>query len=304
MKFLQLILKAPRFDDDPEKTRHALLLHLTSLFLFFILLALVLLNEIFGNTAERSINWMLGGIAFLQIPVQVLMRKGHIRPAVWLLLSMSWAAMTWIASQVEGVSDVAVVCYFLIILGAGYLLGWRAVTLLTTWTILAVWVLAFYEVMGLLRPAPANPLRIALDLTVIFILASLEIYFVIGALQRSLKSANKELKERRKVEAALLEEREKLNLALHASKMETWEWEIETGTTFWSNGIEAMFGMEAGQFDGNFATSLSQVHPDDLPNIQQSIERAFQVMGNNRKEFIFIQVRFYQVAVLILDNYF
>ena len=274
MKFLQLILKAPRFDDDPEKTRHALLLHLTSLFLFFILLALVLLNEIFGNTAERSINWMLGGIAFLQIPVQVLMRKGHIRPAVWLLLSMSWAVLTWIASQVEGVSDVAVVCYFLILLGAGYLLGWRSVILLTALTILAVWVLAFYEVMGLLLPAPANPLRIALDLTVIFILASLEIYFVIGALQRSLKSANKELKERRKVEATLLEEREKLNLALHASKMETWEWEIETGTTFWSNGIEAMFGMEAGQFDGKFATSLSQVHPDDLPNIQQSIERA------------------------------
>jgi PAS domain S-box-containing protein len=187
---------------------------------------------------------------------------------------MSWAAMTWIASQVEGVSDVAVVCYFLILLGAGYLLGWRAVTLLTTWTILAVWVLAFYEVMGLLRPAPANPLRIALDLTVIFILASLEIYFVIGALQRSLKSSKEELKERQKVETVLREEREKLSLALTASKMETWEWEFETGTVSWSDGIEAMFGMGKGQFDGKYETYLSLVHPEDRPNIQQSVERA------------------------------
>ncbi|NTW12049.1 MAG: PAS domain-containing protein [Anaerolineales bacterium] len=274
MNLFQWIFLPPRFADDAKKTRHALLLHLASFFLFFIPLTLVLLNEIFGNTAERSINWMLGGIAFLQIPVQVLIRKGYMRPAVWLLLSMSWVALTWIASRVEGVSDVAVVCYFLILLGAGYLLGWRAVTLFTTWTILAVWVLAIYEAMGLLRPVPGNPIRIALDLTAIFILASLVIYFVIGALQRSLKSAEEELKERQRVETVLLEEREKLNLALHSANMETWEWDIETGTVSWSSGIEAMFGMEKGQFDGKYETFLSLIHPDDLPRVQQAVERS------------------------------
>lgn len=274
MSFLRSIFAPPRFDDDPEKTRHALLLHLASLVLFFMLLALIVLNELFGNAAERSINWMLGGFALLQIPVQALMRKGHVRVAIGVLLFAGWVAMTWIASQVEGVSDVAVVCYFLILLGAGYLLGWRAVILLTGLTILAVWGLALLEVTGLIQPVPGNPIRIAVDLTIIFILASLEIYFVVTALRRSLASAKEELKERQKVEAVLREERGKLSLALTASKMETWEWEIEAGTISWSSGIEAMFGMERGQFDGKYETYLSLVHPQDRPNIQQSVERA------------------------------
>lgn len=274
MSFLRSIFAPPRFDDDPEKTRHALLLHLASLVLFFMLLALIVLNELFGNAAERSINWMLGGFALLQIPVQALMRKGHVRVAIGVLLFAGWVAMTWIASQVEGVSDVAVVCYFLILLGAGYLLGWWAVILLTGLTILAVWGLALLEVTGLIQPVPGNPIRIAVDLTIIFILASLEIYFVVTALRRSLASAKEELKERQKVEAVLREERGKLSLALTASKMETWEWEIEAGTISWSSGIEAMFGMERGQFDGKYETYLSLVHPQDRPNIQQSVERA------------------------------
>lgn len=273
MSFLRSIFAPPRFDDS-EKTRHALLLHLASLVLFFMLLALIVLNELFGNAAERSINWMLGGFALLQIPVQALMRKGHVRVAIGVLLFAGWVAMTWIASQVEGVSDVAVVCYFLILLGAGYLLGWRAVILLTGLTILAVWGLALLEVTGLIQPVPGNPIRIAVDLTIIFILASLEIYFVVTALRRSLASAKEELKERQKVEAVLREERGKLSLALTASKMETWEWEIEAGTISWSSGIEAMFGMERGQFDGKYETYLSLVHPQDRPNIQQSVERA------------------------------
>lgn len=37
----------------------------------------------------------------------------------------------------------------------------------------------------------------------------------------------------------------KLRLALQAAKKETWDWEIETGTVSWSDGIEAMFGWSA-----------------------------------------------------------
>lgn len=274
MDFFRLIFSPPQFANDPEKTRHALLLHLASIALFFVPILLVMLNIFFGNPAERSINIMLVGIAILQVPVRFLMRTGRIRSASWLLLCLSWVAMTWIASKVEGVSDVAVVSYFLIILGAGYLLGWRAVTLLTTWTILAVWGLAVLELLGLIHPVSGNPIRIAIDLTVIFIIASLEIYFVITALTRSLNSANNELKERQRVEAALRDEREKLKIALRAAKMETWNWNIETGTVSWSDGIEAMFGMAQGQFDGKYDSYLSLIHPDDISDLQQAISRS------------------------------
>ena len=274
MNLFRLIISPPRFDDEPDKTRHALLLHFGSVVLFVVPFFLILLNLLFGNQAEQSINYLLAGLALLQIPVQIFIRNGQVRTATWILLVMSWVAMTWIASRVEGVGDVAVVSYFLILLGAGYLLGWRAVTLLTTWTIIAVWVLALFETTGLMRPVPGNPIRIAIDLTVLFIIASLEIYFVVSALTKSLNSAKEELKERQRVETILREEREKLSLALRASKMETWEWNIEAETVSWSDGIEALFGMKKGQFDGRYSTYLSLIHPDDLPGIQHAINRA------------------------------
>jgi len=112
MFFSRLRSSAPQFKDDPEKTRYALLLHLASIVLFFVPVLLIILNMIFGNPAERSINVILAGIAVIQIPVQYLVRNGRVRLAIWCLLLLSWVAMTWIASKVAGVSDVAVVVIF------------------------------------------------------------------------------------------------------------------------------------------------------------------------------------------------
>ena len=274
MRFLRRIMTPPRFANDPETNSQILLLHLSSNVLFFAPILLILLNHLIGSPEEKAINILLAAIALIQIPVQFLIRRGWLRIAGSILIFMSWAAMTWIASKVEGVGDVAVVCYFLILLGAGYLLGWRSVVILTTWTILAIWTLAIFEWIGFLRPVPANPIRIAIDLTVIFILASLEIYFVISALTRSAEGARKQLEERERVEKILIEERERLSLALTASRMETWTWNIETGVVSWSDGIEAMFGMKHGQFDRKYDTYLSLVHPEDLATFQQAIARA------------------------------
>ena len=91
---------------------------------------------------------------------------------------------------------------------------------------------------------------------------------------KSASEARGQLKERQRVEAILLEERERLNLALNAAKMETWSWNIETGTVSWSAGIEAMFGMGKGQFNGKYETYLSLIHPEDLPALQKAIDHA------------------------------
>ena len=107
MNLFRLIISPPHFDDEPEKTRHALLLHFGSVVLFVVPFFLILLNLLFGNQAERSINYLLAGLALLQIPVQIFIRNGQVRTATWILLVMSWVAMTWIASRVEGVGDVA-----------------------------------------------------------------------------------------------------------------------------------------------------------------------------------------------------
>lgn len=290
MRFIKEYLSLARFDDDMEKTQRAVLLYAASLVLFFAPIILIFLNQLIGGNTEPSVNGALVLIVLIQIPTQYLMRTGRLNAAGTLLLFTGWAAMTWIASQVDGVGDVAVVSYFVIILGAGYLLGWRAVTLLTTWSILAVWTLAIFEQLGLIRPVPGDPVRIAIDLTVIFVIASLEIYFVIHTLKQALKKTQDELRERRGVEAALRSEQEKLSLALQASRMETWEWNIETGAVSWSAGVEALFGIRQGYFDGKYETYLSLIHPEDLPSVQQAIR---EVLEDTKRQHYFVEHRLF-----------
>ncbi len=277
MKFFQRILAPPRFDDDPEKTRQAFLLHVTSLLMIFVPLAMIYLNLKNHGVVENTVNDALAGVVVLQILVQWLMRRGVVRPLIFIVLLAGWSALTWIASRMEGAGDVAVLGYFILLLGAGYALGWRAVTLLTTWTLLAVWLLAIFEALGLLHPLNRDPIRTAIVLTIFFIIASFEIYFMINELRHSLENAQAELQERQRVESALREEREKLRLALNASKMETWEWNIETGTVLWSEGIEALFGLKKGEFDGKYETYLSMIHPADLAAVQHEIQQALSI---------------------------
>lgn len=81
-------------------------------------------------------------------------------------------------------------------------------------------------------------------------------------------------------QAELRDSEERLRLALDAAKMGTWNWNIETGAVSWSDGIEPMFGMSPGSFDGRYETYLSLVHPEDLSKVQSAISYALQSDGS------------------------
>jgi len=274
MSFFQRILVPPRFENDPEKTRHAQLLHVVSLLLAITFIVLVMVSLVIKTLFGQKFIAVFVALAILQVVTQVLIRQGRIRAAGYLLLSLSWISITWIASSFDGVRSVILFTYFTIILSAGYLFGWRSVMLFTAWSILAVWALALFEERMIVKSVIDSPVSIAINLTALFVFASIQIYFVITVLKKALHESDQELKERLLIEEKLFNEREQLSLALNAAKMETWNWNIETGTISWSDGIEAMFGMEKGQFDGKYETYLSLIHPEDLPKLQNSISKA------------------------------
>jgi hypothetical protein len=172
MKRIWLMLSLPRFEGDPEKTRHAQLLHVVSLALFVVLVALIFINLIFDSQIGQAMNAILAVLAFMQVVTQVLIKRGYVRAAAYLLFIVSWVGITWIASKFDGVRSVVLFAYFTIILGAGYVFGWRTVTLFTTWSILAVWILALYEAWGISKPVMDSPISIATYLTALFIFSS------------------------------------------------------------------------------------------------------------------------------------
>ena len=62
---------------------------------------------------------------------------------------------------------------------------------------------------------------------------------------------------------------ERLRLAQEAVGLGTWELDIETGRTFWSEESERIHGLEPGSFGGTLAASTAQVHPDDLARLRE-----------------------------------
>jgi PAS domain S-box-containing protein len=94
-----------------------------------------------------------------------------------------------------------------------------------------------------------------------------------------------ELVERRRVEAELRQSEERLQLALAASRMGTWNWNIQMGTITWSDNVEALFGLEPGEFDGSFEMFVARLHPDDRDRVLTAIDHAVTTGENYDIEF-------------------
>ena len=270
---MKWLLTPPTFG-DAEKSRRAELIHITSILLFCFCFLLYGLNLLFGLDIEKSVNWLLAMIALLQIFIQWIIRKGYVYQASIIVLTISWGALTEILRSVGGVRDVAILGYVLILLASGYLLGWRISALYTFASIVAIWLIAWLEVSAKIIPAFGNPYRIALDLNVIFILIFLVGYFLVSSLTKTIRRSQEALTDRLRVEETLAREQERLQLALQASNMGTWDWEINSGIVIWSDDVASLFGLQPDQFDGKYETYLSFIHPDDLPVLQEAIAEA------------------------------
>lgn len=69
--------------------------------------------------------------------------------------------------------------------------------------------------------------------------------------------------DRLNAEQDLRRHKERLELAQHAGRIGTFEWNIQTGEVEWSAIEEEIFGLAPGSFGGRFENWQQTVHPDD-----------------------------------------
>ena len=200
------MLRPPIFEGNDEKTRHAELLHYTTLIVFFFALVLFWVNFLFGTEVERELTWVLLVLSIGQIPMFWLIRRGYIKQVSFVILTATWGILTFFGRYAAGIHDVAVMGYIIIFLGSAILLGWRATIGYTLLSIAAIWWLAILQTNGMLTPVIGTPYRIAIDVTIIFSMMFVIVFFFISVLTNAIKKANHEMAERLRMEA----EREKL----------------------------------------------------------------------------------------------
>ncbi len=68
--------------------------------------------------------------------------------------------------------------------------------------------------------------------------------------------------------AAILQSRERLELATAATGVGIFEWFRKEDRIFWTPQMEGLFGLEPGSYDGTSAAFAKQVHPDDRTELQ------------------------------------
>ena len=61
----------------------------------------------------------------------------------------------------------------------------------------------------------------------------------------------------------------------------SWAWNVATGECFWSLEHFRIFGLDPETFDPNVENTQRLIHPDDLPLVQQTLDRAIR----ERKDF-------------------
>ncbi len=213
LNFLHRLFALPIFEDE-EKTRVSQFIIHFSWGAIGIVFLLILSRFALQTDATIVPSLIFLLVIFLLLLVQYLVRLGHIYASSIFFIFSLWGLMTYLAWRADGLRDLAVIAYFIIIILCSLLLGWRSALVVTMMSIGAIWVFAILEKQGVRILHVDDPINYARDLTGIIILVGALIYLLVTGWSRTLQSARLELKERLRAEEKLQRQADYLT-ALH-----------------------------------------------------------------------------------------
>jgi PAS domain S-box-containing protein len=100
----------------------------------------------------------------------------------------------------------------------------------------------------------------------------------------------RDVSERRAMEAKLRTASDRLNLAQEAGDIGLFDADLVSGKNYWTPQLEALYGLQIGEFSGALQHWQAMVHPDDLARASSTFENAVH-SGDDRVDFDFRIVR-------------
>jgi diguanylate cyclase (GGDEF)-like protein/PAS domain S-box-containing protein len=64
----------------------------------------------------------------------------------------------------------------------------------------------------------------------------------------------------------------RLEEAQTLARVGSWEWDLGTGLLSWSDAMLALYGLDPAAFDGDYASALACIHPDDRERVDTATE--------------------------------
>ena len=282
---LRRFFSPPTFPGDDEKTRSAYFINIIVLSNIPILLLFIFIRTVTGAEPFGTANLILGAIITILTIVWFLMKYGRVRFAGYLHITTIWLASTMIALNGSGIRGTAFTSYFVVMLMAGLLLGWRPALGYTVLSILAAFGLAIAENVGVFDYIPGSAVSIAMEGTVLFLFGAIFLYLIISSLQNAVKKANANSEELRTSNLQLTQLRDDLEIRVRERTSELAHRNDELAIA--SSQIQR----RAAQFEAmaQVARSITSIRDlqELLPNVANLINEFYG---------------FYHVGVFLLDE--
>lgn len=150
-------------------------------------LFMIVLRLLAGGTLANSFTLrLLLAMVLLQFVLLLAVKRGHLTLATLTMVGVTWIGITYQAWKADGIRDVALYMYIVVIFGAALLINWQISITFSILSIAAIWVFALTEANGLRVPHTDPPISMAVDLTAILLILLLLIYLLFDTVRYSL----------------------------------------------------------------------------------------------------------------------
>jgi two-component system, cell cycle sensor histidine kinase and response regulator CckA len=83
----------------------------------------------------------------------------------------------------------------------------------------------------------------------------------------------------------LAERERRLELAVAAARLGTWDWDLRTGKIIWSGVHEQLWGMKGGAFKGDYKEFERRVHEEDRDRLKNAVKHALETKTEYNAEY-------------------
>jgi diguanylate cyclase (GGDEF)-like protein/PAS domain S-box-containing protein len=197
----------------------------------------------------------------------ILVRRGYLRISRLIFVFSSLSGASILATEGQGIRDLVIVAFPIIFVFAGLTLNRTLFHFTVVLTMVSVLWLALGEIFGLFIVKPMSG-----EYSKWFYLFGAIIMLLIGAVavdmlavnfRKNLALARQELSQRIQTEETLRISEERFKLSMDATRDGLWDWNIQTGSGYFSPGYYRMLGFEPNDFSADSDIWRQLIHPED-----------------------------------------
>ena len=201
-KYISDFLSPPiAYDEDGKRIIVSYLK--TILIVAIVILPLFVVIKMTESGKLHPADYILSGLFFSFVILLILLNDRSVFIVSILFSASAWLGLTLMAVFADGVKDIAIVGYIVLIFVATLLSGIRFALVVTAISIISVWIMGMYQAQMGIMPEGDLPFNYSRDYTVLFIIVLTAIILFTKGYRYSYDRIIKELQERKLAEQKL-----------------------------------------------------------------------------------------------------